>query len=83
MLLLLQVASVAALVVGSWVLKDRGQLVKDPASFFLDPSAMLCILGAAMFLVAFCGCLGALRENIFLLRAVSTIAESSLFNLFL
>ncbi|KAK7109063.1 uncharacterized protein [Littorina saxatilis] len=62
------VTSVVAIVIGGWVLSERGQLVRDPGSFFLDPSAMLCLLGALSFLVAFCGCLGALRENICLLR---------------
>ena len=68
--LALQVASVVAIVMGAWVLSERGQLVRDAASFFLDPSAMLCLLGALTFLVAVCGCLGALRENIRLLKAV-------------
>ncbi|PVD29774.1 hypothetical protein C0Q70_09031 [Pomacea canaliculata] len=62
------VTSVVAIVIGAWVLKERGQLVRDSASFYLDPSAMLCSVGAVAFLVAFVGCLGALRENICLLK---------------
>lgn len=69
--LCLQVTSVVAIVIGAWVLKERGQLVRDSASFYLDPSAMLCSVGAVAFLVAFVGCLGALRENICLLKTVS------------
>lgn len=72
--LCLQVTSVVAIVIGAWVLKERGQLVRDAASFYLDPSAMLCSVGAVAFLVAFVGCLGALRENICLLKTVSRFA---------
>ena len=71
----LQVTSVAAIVMGAWVLSERGHLVRDSASFFLDPSAMLCLLGALTFLVAFCGCLGALRENVRLLKVVGSYSS--------
>ncbi|KAK7482013.1 hypothetical protein BaRGS_00026705 [Batillaria attramentaria] len=62
------VASVGAIVTGAWVLSERGQLVREPTAFFLDPSAMTCLVGAITFVVAFIGCLGALRENICLLK---------------
>lgn len=71
--LMLQVASVSSIVGGAWVLSERGHLVHDAPSFLLDPSAMLCLLGAVTFAVTFVGCLGALRENICLLKVVRKI----------
>uniref|UniRef100_A0A8B9ESR4 Tetraspanin 33 n=1 Tax=Anser cygnoides TaxID=8845 RepID=A0A8B9ESR4_ANSCY len=37
----------------------------------LDPALLLLLLGVLVFLVTFCGCVGALRENICLLQAFS------------
>ncbi|XP_040401232.1 tetraspanin-33 [Cygnus olor] len=41
------------------------------ACLALDPALLLLLLGVLVFLVTFCGCVGALRENICLLQAFS------------
>uniref|UniRef100_A0A673LQF9 Tetraspanin-33 n=1 Tax=Sinocyclocheilus rhinocerous TaxID=307959 RepID=A0A673LQF9_9TELE len=40
-------------------------------TFFIDPAVFLIVVGVVMFFITFCGCIGALRENIRLLRIVS------------
>ena len=37
----------------------------------MDPAFILIAVGAIIFLLGFCGCIGALRENICLLKFVS------------
>ena len=40
----------------------------DDAGFQLDPMVGFIIIGGVIFLLAFCGCIGALRENTFILK---------------
>uniref|UniRef100_A0A4W5QFP2 Tetraspanin n=1 Tax=Hucho hucho TaxID=62062 RepID=A0A4W5QFP2_9TELE len=37
-------------------------------TFLIDPAVILIVVGVVMFFVTFCGCIGALRENIHLLK---------------
>lgn len=53
------------------MLTDKGKIVTDGSDFFLDPTIMICIVGGITFVVAFLGCVGALRENLLLLKIVS------------
>ncbi|OWF55267.1 tetraspanin-33-like [Mizuhopecten yessoensis] len=62
------VAGLVAVGVGLWSLLDDGGIIADAVDFVLDPSVIILILGAITFIVAFPGCLGAVRENIILLR---------------
>ncbi|KAL8580191.1 hypothetical protein ACOMHN_049251 [Nucella lapillus] len=63
-----KIVSVGAITLGAWILRERGQLVRGWASFVVDPSSLLCVMGSLCFLVALCGCLGALRHNLRLLK---------------
>ncbi|XP_028813419.1 tetraspanin-33b [Denticeps clupeoides] len=40
-------------------------------SFLVDPAVILIVVGVVMFFITFCGCIGALRENIRLLKMFS------------
>ena len=55
---------------GLWVLTDKGQIITDGSDFYLDPTIMVVIVGSITFVVAFLGCVGALRENLLLLKVV-------------
>ncbi|XP_048466060.1 tetraspanin-33 isoform X3 [Rhincodon typus] len=41
------------------------------ACLAVDPAILLIVVGALMFLITFCGCIGSLRENICLLQTFS------------
>lgn len=43
-------------------------------TFLVDPAVILIVVGVVMFFITFCGCIGALRENIRLLKTVMTRA---------
>uniref|UniRef100_A0A8C7XRZ8 Tetraspanin 33b n=1 Tax=Oryzias sinensis TaxID=183150 RepID=A0A8C7XRZ8_9TELE len=40
-------------------------------TFLVDPAVILIVVGVVMFFITFCGCIGALRENIRLLKTFS------------
>ncbi|XP_035499087.2 tetraspanin-33b isoform X4 [Scophthalmus maximus] len=40
-------------------------------TFLIDPAVILIVAGVVMFFITFCGCIGALRENIRLLKTFS------------
>ncbi|XP_034079278.1 tetraspanin-33b isoform X2 [Gymnodraco acuticeps] len=40
-------------------------------TFLIDPAVILIVVGVVMFFITFCGCIGALRENIHLLKTFS------------
>lgn len=40
------------------------------ACLAVDPAILLIVVGILMFLITFCGCIGSLRENIYLLQTV-------------
>lgn len=44
------------------------ETVRD--TFLVDPAVILIVVGVVMFFITFCGCIGALRENIRLLKTV-------------
>ncbi|XP_067657458.1 tetraspanin-33-like [Haliotis asinina] len=62
------VAGVVLFGFGYWILSSKGQIFAGGGYFFLDPAIMLCIVGCTIFIVAFFGFLGALRENVRLLK---------------
>ena len=46
----------------------------DLSGFGTDPAALLIAIGCVVFLMAFCGMIGSLREHITLLRIVSFLS---------
>lgn len=62
---------------GFWIMVEKDKEVRDALDIFFDPSILMCIAGCIIFCLAFFGCLGALRENICLLKTVCLLANYS------
>ena len=54
--------------IGFVALKEKNKLDGKLNSLFLDPAAIILTIGVVVFIISFCGALGALRENKCLLR---------------
>ncbi|XP_050399532.1 tetraspanin-33 [Patella vulgata] len=48
---------------GAYILVLKKKVIRDAIDFILDPACVITVAGALMFLLAFFGCMGALREN--------------------
>lgn len=69
--LLFQLIGGAFVGIGAWVfLQKKGY--QDVTDFTTDPAIITIAVGVGIFIVSFCGSVGALRENICLLSFVST-----------
>ncbi|XP_062465462.1 tetraspanin-33 isoform X1 [Pezoporus occidentalis] len=68
--MLFWVISMVMVAVGvyAWLLKHAEATM---ACLVVDPAILLIVVGVLTFLIAFCGCIGSLRENIVLLQAFS------------
>ncbi|XP_056004493.1 tetraspanin-33-like isoform X2 [Ostrea edulis] len=55
--------------VGTWRLTDDEKVITDAVDFVLDPFIILCIIGAITFIIAFLGCVGAIREHSLMLKS--------------
>ena len=57
---------------GIWIsLQIKSKEIKNHIDVLSDPALLMSILGCIIFIIGFFGCLGALRENICLLKSVS------------
>ena len=72
-MILLQVIASVIIGIGLWLLTDKGRIATEGTDFFLDPSIMICTVGGITFVVALLGCVGALRENLLLLKVVCIV----------
>lgn len=57
--------------IGIVALQEKDKLRGKFDGLFLDPAAIMLAVGIVVFVVSFCGAIGALRENKFLLRVFS------------
>lgn len=77
----MQLIGAAFICIGTWAYiekndHDYGQPKENSFDLFdllFDLTVLMIALGTIIFILAFCGCLGALRENIFLLKFVSIL----------
>ncbi|XP_043091839.1 tetraspanin-10 [Puntigrus tetrazona] len=70
--LLFTVLGLVTLVVGLWGLINKDSFAQEKISGLgTDPMLLFCFLGLALALLSLMGCVGALRENLCLLRAFS------------
>ncbi|KXJ22814.1 tetraspanin-33 [Exaiptasia diaphana] len=69
---LLWVISIMFIGVGSWAHVEKDKY-DTKGSLTFDPSVLIIVVGVFLFLVTFCGCVGALRENKLLLRIYMVI----------
>uniref|UniRef100_A0A3B5LCI7 Tetraspanin-33 n=1 Tax=Xiphophorus couchianus TaxID=32473 RepID=A0A3B5LCI7_9TELE len=65
----LQVFSLLIVGIGVYAKVQKATTVRD--TFLIDPAVILIVVGVVMFFITFCGCIGALRENIRLLKTFS------------
>ena len=72
MMFVFQSAGIGAVGVGLWNMVDGGEVITDAVNFILDPSLVLIALGVVTNIVAFPGCLGALREHVKMLKVVGS-----------
>uniref|UniRef100_A0AC35U5Q7 Tetraspanin n=1 Tax=Rhabditophanes sp. KR3021 TaxID=114890 RepID=A0AC35U5Q7_9BILA len=66
----------ALLAIGTWAQVEKTNpytQLNRLSKFYLDPAWILIIVGALIFFIGFSGCVGALRENTFLLAVYSSI----------
>ncbi|KTG02315.1 hypothetical protein cypCar_00034697, partial [Cyprinus carpio] len=69
-ILVVQVFSLIIVAIGVYAKVQKAtDAVRD--TFFIDPAVILIVVGVVMFFITFCGCIGALRENIRLLKIFS------------
>lgn len=78
---MVQFAGVLFIVVGSWAYYEKHKFTTSSSDeksshveFFdliFDLTILIVILGCIIFIIAFAGCIGALRENVCLLKFVS------------
>ena len=70
----LQLAGLAAVGVGIWMLFDPGRFDEFLGKYtFVIPASILIAAGLFVVFVGFCGCVGAIKENKCLLGTVSNI----------
>lgn len=62
----------------AWRISFFPSLMPDTVrdTFLIDPAVILIVVGVVMFFITFCGCIGALRENIRLLKTVIIWADT-------
>ncbi|XP_062603779.1 tetraspanin-5-like [Saccostrea cucullata] len=64
-------AGICAIGLWAWTEKDMFSNIGQITSVTLDPALFFIITGGVMFIIGFCGCIGALRENTCLLMFFS------------
>jgi len=69
---LFQVLGVLLIAAGSWALSQKDSNVSLLGGMFISPVVLLLLAGCIIFAIGFFGCIGALRENTWLLGIVST-----------
>lgn len=65
---ILFLVGLAFMALGTYILVLKEKKVHDVLDFFLDPACDMCLAGAFIFVLAFFGCTGALRENTVFLK---------------
>lgn len=66
-------AALLILGVGVYLMVEKKEAYQSLSDLSFDPAVLFVILGGALFLITFLGCLGALRENTFMLCCYASI----------
>ena len=63
----------ALLAVGIYAktLKEFDTVLKSTVAWYMDPTIYFIVFGSLIFLLAFLGCIGSLRENVTMLKIVN------------
>lgn len=59
---------------GVWIILDKSGEIRDVLDIVFDPAILIVTAGCVLFVLAFFGCIGSLRENNLLLKLVSWIS---------
>ena len=70
--------SICFICISIWILQEKADLGIDNLSS--DPAIVLLVIGSILFIITFTGCVGTLRENLFLLKLVSLYLTSRCLN---
>lgn len=70
---LLKISGLAIIIAGGVVLGDLGRFAHFMDGKIIGPPIVLIVAGAIVFVIAFLGCYGAIKENYTLLMAVSSL----------
>jgi hypothetical protein len=70
--------SICFICISIWILQEKADLGIDNLSS--DPAIVLLVIGSILFIITFTGCVGTLRENLFLLKLVSLYLTSCCLN---
>ena len=65
----------------AWIEKETfTRLSNLSIGVLFDPAFLFIVVGVFVFVIGFCGCVGALRENTTLLLVVSTLIKTRVVN---
>ncbi|XP_076467480.1 tetraspanin-33-like [Babylonia areolata] len=76
---ILVLVGLALTAIGTYILVLKEKVVHSALDFFLDPACDMCLVGCIVFVLAFLGCLGSLREVVTLLKVYHAVLSLFLF----
>ena len=73
------IAGLCLILVGVYACAEKGLIISDFYNLITDPAIIILVFGCGLFFLTFFACVGALRENVCMLRFFSIVLAISLF----